>query len=427
MPAPSSKPPTSPLHVTSETGPLRQVVVHTPGAEMALVSPANREALLFDDILFVESAQEEHRTLCRLFERLVGAPDAVLQFGDLVLEAFESADARAAFIEDLTRRLPERNFEAYEAELKALGPEALHRFAFTGQADFPITAWPLPNLLFTRDLSAVVGDHVILSHAATPARLPESALTQTVFRHHPRFADAADRLIELSPDVSFEGGDLLVVDESTVLIGQSERTSLGGVMEVAQQLLARTAVENVVMVNLPKERYCMHLDTVFTFADAETCVAFPPVITEPSDQIFHFQAGDEVDAPDGDRRFRMRVLPSLAVALEELTGRSMRFVACGGDDPVRQRREQWTDGANLFSARPGLVVGYDRNRATFEALRAEGFHVVDAEDFLDFYGDTEVPTSGRIAVRLQGHELSRGRGGPRCMTMPLARRSVGGE
>ena len=410
-----------PLHVAAETAPLRQVVVHTPGEEMALVSPANRETLLFDDILFLESAQEEHRVLCRLFERIVGQPDAVLQLSDLARETFESEDARAAFVEDLTRKLPERNFEAYEAELNALDADALHRFALTGQADFPITAWPLPNLLFTRDLSAVVTDHVILSHAATPARLPESALTQTIFRHHPRFADARDRLIELSPDVSFEGGDLLVVDDRTVLIGQSERTSLGGVMEVAQQLLARTTIENVVMVNLPNERYCMHLDTVFTFADDETCVVFPPVISEPSNQIFLFQAGDEVDAPDGDRRFRMRVLPSLHVALHELTGRDYEFIACGGDDPIRQRREQWTDGANLFAARPGLVVGYDRNRATFDALRDHGFHVVEAEDFLGFYGDTDIPDAGRIAVRLSGNELSRGRGGPRCMTMPLAR------
>ena len=417
---------TSPLQITSETAPLRQVVVHTPGEEMALVSPANRETLLFDDILFLEQAQEEHHVMRQLFERIVGAPDAVLELSDLVRETFGVSDAREAFVDDLIRKLPERNFEAYETELKALSPEALHRFAMTGQADFPITAWPLPNLLFTRDLSAVVGDHVILSYAATPARLPESAITQTIFKHHPRFESSRNHQIELSPDVSFEGGDLLVVNDTTVLIGQSERTSLGGVMEVAQQLLARTEIENVVMVNLPKERYCMHLDTVFTFADDETCVVFPPVILEPRNQIFHFQAGDEVDAPDGDRRFQMRVLPSLEVALNELTGRTMRFIACGGDDPVRQRREQWTDGANLFAARSGLVVGYDRNRVTFETLRQEGFHVVDAEDFLDFYGDTEIPPEGHIAVRLRGNELSRGRGGPRCMTMPLRRQKAEG-
>ena len=405
-----------PLQVTSETAPLRQVVVHTPGEEMGLVSPANADALLFDDILFVEEAQEEHGLLVQIFEAAVGADDAVLQLADLLREAFADADARADYVEALVRLMPHRNFEAYAGALGALDADALHRFALTGRAPFPISAHPLPNLLFTRDLSAVVGDHAILSHAATEARLPEGAIVRTVFRHHPRFADARERVIELPPDVSFEGGDLLVVDERTVLIGQSERTSLGGVMRVARELMERTPVEHVLMVNLPQARYCMHLDTVFTFADDETCVVFPPIIEDARDTVLHLEAGAEAGS-DSPRAFRTRVLPNLRLALRELTGRRYTFVPCGGADPVRQRREQWTDGANLFAVRPGLVVGYDRNRATYDALRAEGFRVVGAEAFLE---DGAAPGE-RVAVRLPGNELSRGRGGPRCMTMPLRR------
>lgn len=406
----------SPIRVTSETAPLRQVVVHTPGDEMALVSPATTEALLFDDLLFVDEAREEHATLCRLFETIVGHGDAVLQIGTLLREAFESEDARHAFVETLVRLMPERNFKAYHADLVALGPDALHRFAVTGQAPFGVTASPVPNLLFTRDSAAAVGGHVILSHAATGARMPESAIVNTIYRYHPRFADATDRLISVPDEVFFEGGDLLVVSDTIVMIGQSERTSLGGVMHVAQELLARTAVEHVVMVNLPKERYCMHLDTVFTFADEDTCVVFPPIIEEARNQTFHLEAGDEPG------RFRMRVLPNVRVALDELTGRERAFVPCGGSDPVNQRREQWTDGANLFAVRPGLVVGYDRNRRTYEALAEVGFENVGAAAFLEAYPDAaSVPADARIAIRLTGHELSRGRGGPRCMTMPLAR------
>ena len=218
--------------------------------------------------------------------------------------------------------------------------------------------------------------------------------------------------------MTFEGGDLLVVSERVVMIGQSERTSLGGVMAVARALLDRTAVEHVLMVNLPKARYCMHLDTVFTFADDDTCVVFPPIIEAPTGHVLHFEAGAE---GGGAGAFRMRTLPSVREALEEVTGRSYTFVPCGGADPVRQRREQWTDGANLFAVRPGLVVGYARNRATYEALGAAGFHVVDAASFLEFYGDAAAGSRDRIAVRLSGNELSRGRGGPRCMTMPLVR------
>ena len=359
------EPAVAPFHILSETNALRQVVVHTPGEEMALVSPENADELLFDDILFLEEAREEHAMLIRLFQAAVGREDAVLQVTDLLRETFEAAEARTAFVDGLIERMPYRNFEAYESELKALDTDGLLRFAVTGQAPFPVTALPIPNLLFTRDLSAV---------------------------------------------------DLLVVDERVVLIGQSERTSLGGVLAVARELLTRTSIEHVVMVNLPKARYCMHLDTVFTFADAETCVVFPPIIEESHDHTFILEA---IDGDPSD--LRLRPCATLRDALEDVTGRSYTFVRCGGEDPVRQRREQWTDGANLFAIRPGLVVGYDRNRATYDALRSEGFHVVDAESFLDFYGDSAATSDARIAVRLSGNELSRGRGGPRCMTMPLAR------
>ncbi len=414
MPSPTAA--SSPIHVTSETGPLRQVVVHTPGDEMALVSPASKDALLFDDLLFVDDARTEHDMMCRLFRTVVGHDDAVLQIGTLLREAFDTDDARQAFIETLVRLMPERNFKAYHADLLALDPDALHRFALTGQAPFAVAADPVPNLLFTRDPAAVVGEHAILSHAATAARMPESAIVNTIYRDHPRFAGAADRLISVPDDVFFEGGDLLVVSETIVMIGQSERTSLGGVMHVAQELLARTTIEHVIMVNLPKERYCMHLDTVFTFADEDTAVVFPPIIEEARNQTFHLEAGDEPG------QFRMRVLPNVRVALDELTGRERTFVPCGGADPTNQRREQWTDGANLFAIRPGLVVGYDRNSRTYEALAEVGFETLTADAFLDAYPDAaSVPPDRKMAVRLSGHELSRGRGGPRCMTMPLLR------
>lgn len=409
-----------PLQVTSETAALRQVVVHTPGEEMGLVSPANKDELLFDDILFVEDARDEHEVFVRLFEATVGADDAVLQLADLLREALADADAREDYVETLVRLLPERNFEAYRDDLRALDPDALHRFALTGQAPFPISAHPLPNLLFTRDLSAVVGDHVLLSLAATGARRPESALIRTVFRHHPRFRSARERVIELPPDTTFEGGDLLVVSDRVVMIGHSERTNLGGVMRVARELMDRTPVEHVLVVNLPQARYCMHLDTVFTFADDETCVVFPPIIEGGAHNVLHLEAGPERGS-GGPAEFRARVLPGVREALEETTGRRLAFVPCGGDDPIRQRREQWTDGANLFAIRPGLVVGYDRNRSTYDALREYGFRTVDAEHFLADGAAAARATDERIAVRLCGNELSRGRGGPRCMTMPLVR------
>jgi arginine deiminase len=413
-PRPTSAAPDA-LCITSEIAPLRQVVVHTPGEEMQLVSPENKLDLLFDDLLFTERAQEEHAVMCSLFEAVVNRPDAVLQIADLLRDVFEIEDARHEFVELLAERLPERNFEAYASELKKLSPAELHRFALTGQSPLRLSTNPLPNLMFTRDLSAVVGEHVILSHAATLARARESIIIRAIFRHHPRFASVQDRIIELPPHVSFEGGDLLVVNDKLVLIGQSERTSLGGVMAVTRELMARTSVEQVLMVNLPKARYCMHLDTVFTFASEDECVAFPPIIESDHQNVIQLAPGD---APD---EFNMKMWPNLKEALEALTGRPFTFIHCGGEDPINQRREQWTDAANLFALAPGIVVGYERNQITYDALRDHGYHVVEAEAFLAYHAGNPVGSGNKVAIQLRGHELSRGRGGPRCMTMPILR------
>ena len=420
LPAPESQTTESVYGIPAEAHLLKQVIVHTPGEEMDLVAPTNRQELLFDDILFVNHAREEHKLMGSLFETVVGDPDTVLQIRDLLIETFGQAEAREAFVDRLCRDQPEANLQTVADELKQFSAEDLCRFALTGQSDLPVSVPPVPNLMFTRDLAAVVHDHIILSHAATAARTRESIIIHVILNYHPRFCNARDRVIELPRGVTFEGGDLLVASPEVVLIGHSERTSFGAIMAIARELFDRTPVEHVLAVDLPKRRATMHLDTVFTFASPNEVIAFPPLL-----ERFGFGYSVHLRASDEPGRFFTDMRMRLQDAIEELVDRDLTFIPCGGTERLHQEREQWTDGANVFAVAPGIIVGYERNHRTFEGLQEHGYRVVTAESFLSYYGSSPFkPGQEKVAIQLAGTELSRGRGGPRCMTLPIARHEM---
>ena len=404
------------INVTSETGHLNGVIVHTPGKEVTMVNPDIKDALLFDDIIFESDAQAEHQAMLDIFRTAMTDNGTIFEITDLILECFQDEEARNYFIDNLIKRLPELNLIAIEKELLNISPEELLEFAVCGVTsvikDFNLL--PSPNILFTRDLAAVINKGIIISRAAKKARARESLLMETIVDYHPVFTNVKDNAFRLAHYDSIEGGDILVVSHDLVIIGMSERTSFSGIMKAAGAIFDY-GVKDVLIVDIPKQRSSMHLDTIFTFASDNECIVYPPAITQRTNNV--------VCLSREDGNFVTRPKSSLKNALEELMEREFTFINCGGDKEINQNREQWTDGANVFALAPGVIVGYERNTHTFATLKEHGYEIMNQFDFINSFKNNRFKPSPdtKIAITFTGNELCRGRGGARCMTLPINR------
>ena len=413
------------VRVDSEIGRLRRVLVHRPGLEIDRMVPTMMEELLFDDILDGDAARREHRVFRRVLRR---AGVEVLTAGDLLAEVLEGDAARRDAFERLTAlgvsaAIRERLADHQPADLAAAMIEGLRADDHHRSFDLP----PIPNYFFQRDPQVVMGDRVLISSMATGAREREPLLASLLFEHHPALTCPKGPL-RLSPELgevredgrpyprpSLEGGDVLVASPDILLVGISQRTSRLGVETLAERLRdAGCQFHHLILVELPARRAYMHLDTVFTLIDRDCCLAYLPVVAgggPESAMVYRVEL-------DGSRLSYTRC-PPLLETLAEL-GMELEVVPCGGgDDLIHQEREQWTDGANAFAIAPGVILLYRRNRRSAAALAARGWRVLSERQALAV--DEQLVGAGRTVITFGGHELSRARGGPRCMTMPLER------
>ncbi|MFO0748115.1 MAG: arginine deiminase family protein [Myxococcota bacterium] len=426
------------VEINSEIKPLELIVTSSPGPELDLMLPVNLERyqrmedgslqpspdyLLFDDLVLLSAMQSEHRTLDDVLRAMTG-DQGLLRWKQLLVETLGLVDARRLAIHE-TLALEAELYRPSAADLAA-GRTSLERLDAPRLADALVSGrdpmdhraifrWPIPNALFARDLAAVAGPAFIYTYAAEPARMREMLLTRIILGHHRRFRDADFIDIAMGrpePGLTLEGGDIQIFDNRVAVVGVGIRTTRAAVERLARALFERS-FEAVLMVEIPKQRGAMHLDTLLTRIDEEHVLVYPPLVTDPT------SLGTRVTRL-GPRATKEQGADLLG-ALAEL-GIPLGPIFCGGMDPGTQAREQWSDGANAFALAPGIIVCYGRNVATLRELNRAGYEVVTPEMFCAnalYY----VNQRRRIVVALMGHELVRGRGGPRCLTLPLRRQA----
>jgi arginine deiminase len=419
------------LNVTSEIGRLKSVLVHLPGREIDLMVPPMMAQLLFDDILYGQVAREEHRRFQQLI-RFVA--DEVLDLQDLLEECLEDDDVKDHIVRDLGKR--NRLKRKLIGELLEMRPAKLAEVLISGIAretesgELPqFDLYPIPNLFFMRDPQIVLGDRVVVSAMATQARRRESLISKYVFENHPHFrrddifwvdfmATEPERPMSKKAP-TLEGGDVLIPRRDLLLIGITERTSKSGVEALLSSLKkAHAGIKSVIIVDIPRQRSFMHLDTIFTFISRHECLIYPPVILPSGSQAAKITTVDLTK-----KVFAYSEQKSLLGALKK-KGFDLEPIYCGGKSAVDQQREQWTDGANAFALAPGVILLYERNVRTAEALAKQGYHIVYEDDLLLGRTELETWTNKKYALQIAGNELSRARGGPRCMTMPLQREDL---
>lgn len=402
-------------NVKSEVGKLEAVLLHRPGKELERLIPQYLEELLFDDIPWLGRMQEEHDMFA---DALRSRGCEVFYYDKLLKEILREEQVKNDLIREMAdftgiNRLKEKAaildylYSRDSAELAEIFITGLHKneinyrkesrsLSYYITDDYPFYINPIPNLYFTRDPGAVIGRGISINSMKTSARNRETMILSYINRYHTGI-DRSDVPIwyDYKDSDSIEGGDILVLSDRAVAIGCSARTSPEGIEKIAENLFeGDSGVKEVVVIQIPFMRAYMHLDTVFTMVDVNKFTIFPGIENEV--KIFSM-------TPSPGEGLKITPKDSLVMALNDALKRDdVKILQSGGGDKITAAREQWNDSTNTLAIAPGVVVTYRRNQASNDTLRENGVEVVEIE----------------------GSELVRGRGGPRCMSMPLRRAAL---
>ena len=413
----------SAINVKSEIGPLKKVLLHRPGAELLNLTPDTLGKLLFDDIPFLPEAQKEHDEFVEIL-RNNGIEVVFLE--DLMADVLElSEDIEDKFIRQFIYeagiRTPKYKTLVYEylksftdkkeLVLKTMSGIKIEEISRSKREyekslvdyvseESEFLADPIPNLYFTRDPFASCGNGVILNKMYSVTRGRETIYAEYIFNYHPDFAGQIKKYYDRYLPYHIEGGDVLNISNHIVAIGISQRTEAAAIDELAKNFFRdpECEVDTVLAFKIPESRAFMHLDTVFTQIDYDKFTYHPGILNTL--EVYEITEGDIEDS-DEDLNV-VKIEGSLEEILEKYLKRKIDLIPCAGGERISSEREQWNDGTNTLCIAPGVVVVYDRNNITNNILREHGIKVLE----------------------MSSAELSRGRGGPRCMSMPLVREDI---
>lgn len=403
------------IRVTSEIGKLRKVMLHRPSGEVENLVPEYLGRLLFDDIPYLKVAKQEHDGFADILKK---NSVEVFYLEELLTQVLENKEIKLKFVDEFLKEsgitspsyyevlsqylLSKNSFDMIDTMMTGVRKGEVEIKKATSLADlmmdeYPFHLDPMPNLYFTRDPAAIIGNGIAINRMRMEARRRETLFIKYVHKYHPLFGmGAAPLWYDRDFDFPIEGGDILTLSKDVVAIGCSERTSAEGIELLAKKLFNDgSGYKKILVFEIPKKRAFMHLDTVFTMVDYDKFTIHPGI----EGPLSIYEVTQDLS---GELNFKHNTEALDKILKTALKVDAVDLIKCGGGDLMIAGREQWNDGSNTLAIAPGVVVTYERNYVTNEILEKKGIKVFT------------IPSS----------ELSRGRGGPRCMSMPLEREDI---